>query len=675
MAEPDDVEIVRKRLADAFRQIGADLEGLNRRAREATGTAGGIGKLDAVMGGLARAMLGTAGVAVGFHQVAKGLESVAAAGLKLQDLARDSGYAFESVKQLQGAYRLMGASTTEANRSIGNLGEKLQNLAVFKESSDLWQGLSKFPGKGAEIANSLMGISQAGMKSGDMMKATLEAVRMFNRQSDETKFAMAPLLGETVSSLEALERKLQIMKDLKLPTVDPNELERSYELWLSWQLKVQAVYDNVAAHAIIKLQEIYDKEGEHNSSIQGTIDAVKAFIDEGAGHVSALMRDINLVITGYEKLKSYMSGPLDKLDKFMGFPDGQPKSEGGMFPNGIQIPPALRQFFENTYGPGKRSEGTSGATDFSGRRRRDDDLVETEKESSKTLIEIRDTLFRMENPMQHGGSGDNTFNIGTGIRGGNAQASLGGFRPNRSQGGQSNTDDGVGAGLAGSDFVKARRERFAKEIAETPGMRERLAAMMQTEGNPLESLESLMNRMDYAGRTLNAGLTKDFYGPMRTGKYQSALAGLQNNPQAMARYNRIIDQALAGSNVIGGRTDQGMPSDPNGMYGYGTPVWMKRGGNVFTDWGGGPGRHAGAARYREMIERGVAGEIAAREKIDKAAQAPDKWSGGLNAKVEFLNVPDGVKTSADRVGDAFHELQISRTRQMGIYNQGTNGYE
>ena len=164
--------------------------------------------------------------------------------------------------------------------------------------------------------------------------------------------------------------------------------------------------------------------------------------------------------------------------------------------------------------------------------------------------------------------------------------------------------DNVGEGLSGSSYLAARRERFAQEMRDNPGLRDQVAGMLLTEGahDPVPVAESLMNRMDYSGGSVHGALHSGFYGPINRGQLPSAIAQLRRNPELNARMNRAIDSALAGSNLIRGATDQGLPTDPNGQWQGGR---MTRGGNVFNDWGGGPGGHAGAAAYRENLMRRV----------------------------------------------------------------------
>ncbi|WP_315729787.1 phage tail tape measure protein [Bradyrhizobium sp. SZCCHNRI2010] len=198
--------------------------------------------------------------------------------------------------------------------------------------------------------------------------------------------------------------------------------------------------------------------------------------------------------------------------------------------------------------------------------------------------------------------------------------------PSFSGGGGSSADDGVGAGLGGSEFLKARRARFADELKNDPNLRLHLAAMQLTEGaSKGGTIESLMNRADMQGKTLRQMLgfsadgkinPKSFYGPIRRGEIYGAIEKLKRNPSLYNKFDTYTQHALEGGHVIGGYTDQGLPTDPNGSRRTGIPGFKisPKDGNEFTDWVGpgsswGRGR-AGAMNYRRFIEKGISGETA-----------------------------------------------------------------
>ncbi|MFZ3350186.1 MAG: hypothetical protein WA268_04880, partial [Xanthobacteraceae bacterium] len=259
------------------------------------------------------------------------------------------------------------------------------------------------------------------------------------------------------------------------------------------------------------------------------------------------------------------------------------------------------------------------------------------------------------------------------------------------QGGDSETgaspySAGVAAPGASNAYISAARSRFAAELSD-PNKRLQFGAMLLSEGSPQPTAESAMNRSLYSHRTLTQMLHSGFYGPINRGQLPAFERRLQHNPRLMARMNAAIDRALGGSDMIHGATDQGMPSDPNGRWPGGR---VRIGGNVFNDWGGGPGGHRGAARWREQFES-QAGQAALRARSNTylhhfmhhragasgrddllhlgkqsgvMAPAPHRLEGGASLHVNFDGLPRGSRVKAERIGNAFDTLTIDRGRPM-----------
>jgi hypothetical protein len=116
--------------------------------------------------------------------------------------------------------------------------------------------------------------------------------------------------------------------------------------------------------------------------------------------------------------------------------------------------------------------------------------------------------------------------------------------------------------------LATQRAPFANELKSNPALKKQLAALVDLE-NPdagTAVVESLMNRMVKNGGTIASGIgggSESFYGPVRRGSVDARLAELEHDPAKMAARMRQIDQALAGSNIIKGYTDQGSKNDPN----------------------------------------------------------------------------------------------------------------
>ncbi|MHC2337869.1 phage tail tape measure protein [Bradyrhizobium sp. USDA 4454] len=188
-------------------------------------------------------------------------------------------------------------------------------------------------------------------------------------------------------------------------------------------------------------------------------------------------------------------------------------------------------------------------------------------------------------------------------------------------------DTTTGQGLSGNRYLAARRARFQREIDSDPTLRMHLAAIQATEGiSGGGTVESLMNRADMEGKTLRQMIGMDangvrhlgtkgylkgkpdsFYGPIRRGEIYGAIRRLQANPKEFSKYDAYTNRALAGSHVIGGYTDQGLPTDPNGSRRTGIPGFKisRKDGNEFTDWVG-PGGRSKSINYRHLVEQGIA---------------------------------------------------------------------
>jgi hypothetical protein len=229
--------------------------------------------------------------------------------------------------------------------------------------------------------------------------------------------------------------------------------------------------------------------------------------------------------------------------------------------------------------------------------------------------------------------------------------------------GSASADMITGQGLSGNAFLAARRARFAEEIKNDPKLQMDLAAMQVSEGaSGGATIESLMNRADMRGWSLRQGLglsedgvasKNSFYGPIRydyrDGKFTKAMNDLKRNPKLLAQMNAHTANALGGSHRIGGYTDQGLSTDPNGSVTrarQGLPKLPMQviGGNEFLDWGAGKwdgkGGHAGSAAYRQFIEKGIAG-------------TPDSPIGNVPSAADAIkNVPmPGTTTPGIGAGD------------------------
>lgn len=473
-----DTELLKTQMATLFKTIGDDLKRFNDRARDYASSSGGIGKLDLLFSGMSRTLLGGAGLAYGFSEIGKALQGVAIHSATMQAFARDTGFSTVNVMAMQQAMKRLGMSTSETQSAISALGGKLSDLGTFKETSSLYQTLIGVEG-GASFANRLKDL----VRAGDQLGAVNELLRTFALSTNEGKNALASYFNMSVSALEGLSDAMK----RNVHEIETNK--QAAREWLNTWTDISTHYSNnwtkITNAAIEGTNTI--NQSLANIGVNKTVaDLSNDFFDEGVKRFKTDIGDLKTLIEAAGKVK----------DAFAKVPQNFRAATG----IGLRNYPLADDPMGADYQ--RRGQGVRGITDFGGMRR----TQSIEEDSNRTLVDIRDTLQRME------GKVGTTFgkDYGTGTRSeGAMNASGGGFRPSRDGAGDDRPGGGSGQGGTGGTRGNRNNNRgnlkygdFAKSMGAT-GADDKGFAIFPDTATGDRAHEALLKSDRYKGLTLD----------------------------------------------------------------------------------------------------------------------------------------------------------------------------
>jgi hypothetical protein len=134
--------------------------------------------------------------------------------------------------------------------------------------------------------------------------------------------------------------------------------------------------------------------------------------------------------------------------------------------------------------------------------------------------------------------------------------------------------------------IAQQRQQWVHEIESNPRLRQYAAAAMSLEAGDdvayLGAVESLFNRTQQRRSRISKELTNGFYGPVNRGEVDARIKrGME--PWMYEKFDRALEAVKNGSDLIEGRTDQGMRNEiigPRAKYGSeyfgymgGDPSW------------------------------------------------------------------------------------------------------
>ncbi|MDN4982375.1 hypothetical protein QY049_03945 [Bradyrhizobium sp. WYCCWR 13022] len=690
-----------KRMGEAFKSLGEESQKAHKKgSKEAREHAKHIRELherlaktkEFVSDALTPA-LATAGITVFSVGEAIGVmaEKIKAAGEQyniLNDTIKRGHVSSQFVQGMGLAFQRLGIDASKANGFISETGETLDKLRRGN-AQEMQRLQGTFGNTLPWIERVLKGAQSYEEASTRIMKAlTDERIPIDQRRKLADAFHIDPRIASK-SGEELREQIIKSMRDATDHSLDfklTKKLDDAYtELGIKIQLLSNDLVNTFGPGAVQMIDKLADSMGE-----------VEKHIDDEVRDAKALYKVLEAIWDGPNigwlkktpgELWHDLNRPKDNsLAQPNSFNDWSPaqKLAAGMSPVVYRGSDAMKSLSE-----GVRDGVLSAFREWAG------------ASAAPGSGGIQNASFttrsgRSFHLSQNGSFGTGYDDGGSQIEGGNAHKGITGITPKRMPGKRlpkgtggdvSMTGPDLGAGLHGSDYLRARRKPFMDEINSNPGLKDEVRGMLLTEGTPKHTMESLLNRMDYERsmggniKSVRRMLHSGFYGPINHGKLAGAIARIRRDPKLKARLDKAMQDAF-GSNDLEGATDQGMKTDPNGRWRGGYKDFG--GGNIFNDWGGGPGGHSVARRFREALEHGVAvaamhGTTGAhlsdhiRHSVHEGIRSgmsggPVKVQGDASLRVDLNGFPKGTRFASSASG-MFKAVKLNRGRPMAMASQ------
>jgi hypothetical protein len=529
----------------------------------------------------------------------------------------------------------MFARSAQALQDIGELKEgewSVKGGRVILNQEARQRLAKEFSDPLSAMENLIPKLKEHGYDTPDKMVNELFA--LFNRQT--TQRAMADLLrnwGQIERELKRMESGLGV--DPAYDDANKGDVKQNLvNLTTAYENFWYAVAGPNSENELSVLHSLTDFLGDFTKAIQGTNPAVVSAVGQsivalttglavfagvgivsamvGIGAIPALVAGVvvalgALAVMNWDSIKNGLTMVGDKLAEwYHGFAANMAT---WLSKSGAEY--ATPEQLAHKFSLGEIGESLTGKKN-----------TEELERNTKELKDLNDALKGVGMPIGYsgpgaGGDGARLINASyeTVSRGLGGSASTGGgagrgFGGSSSTGGSALSGPQIPAGVTGNAYVQALRAPFARELQD-PNVRLQFMGMMLSEGGstgqmPLADAESAMNRANFAGKTLMQMLHSGFYGPIKKGLLPSFMRRIQNDPALRARLNAYINQALGGSDIIHGHTDQG-----NLRLGDPGAAWENAhdrdrfGSEIFGDWLFGKG----TAQWRQNFEARARGAV------------------------------------------------------------------
>jgi hypothetical protein len=333
-------------------------------------------------------IFGIGGVVETVRQVSSAFVDFAKGRVTLRNFAQDTRLTTHDIIVMRRAMEYMGTSADTADGYITALTGKLQQLRAFKESSTLFQDLTKMGEKGNIEAQLLLSDTQRG----DYKKGIMDILDFYKSQGPRQQFYLSQILGVPQSILEGLGENMRKVQDVY--EGDDKAAQKAYENWIRLKHRWSDEWDRFSDHAISQINDFWDKMEAQSGRGHALSDWANAEFDRTVADAKQAKEDWTKLFGNVSTfLKTETNeGVMAKVDRYLEKPKGSDAEEH--------------------------------------------DVKDESKKTKSFLQEIRESISRLVgiSPGPEGADTGEAVNGGpSGIRapGGAAQASKGGFRPER----------------------------------------------------------------------------------------------------------------------------------------------------------------------------------------------------------------------------------------------------
>ena len=635
-------------------------------------TAGPLKAMDSAAAGLTKTLLGAGGLALGFAGVSKALDQFAVGELRIRNFATNTGFTVENVKNLRVQLAAAGVDAGEASSGIASIGSKLQEVLALQETSGFYRELAKSSPALAEQVRHLM-------NAGKQQEANNVLQEAFNNGGERFKSWLPTVTGQSRAAWEAGKMGMEGL--IKPWEFNDKKAAEYHKTMTNLDTISTGMWTHMSYTMIEGINRMIGPEGIEglNKKAREFAQGFKSFFDTYVmPTLSTTAEEFGWVVKAFSSVDEFLTkwtGKGASVGEIVGTAREKiaepPKGvEGTTTKSGAGIGP-VKGMIDLWDWLKKQMSMEAGAAEVEGGGTLLEQKEETDKESNKSIRDMRDIFQKWD---QKGGAGGGGGAGGVGGRAGGGgfpgsgvpsgtgpavgASPMGRSGPGTGQsfpqskggGGPAETSADLGDS-APSGSLAEQRAAFKKELDADPKLKRFAIDAMQHEGGIQSNMEQLMNMAAMRKQTIRQALFSDQYGPIKHGIISGNISA-----KTAAEGEAALAKVYAGSNITDYATDQGMRGDPNyDKYMSNQKYWgMHKVEGAWFSAHGEPGRRwAEAQRARD------------------ARAGTGVWSGGGKA-VPF--VPEGMNSFNERFGDWSKRAAIDRalkTASGGSGNLGT----